>query len=501
MTRSRVRAIFAVSAFASVVLALAVPCPSFTAQASATASPTIKAVGTWSMVSQTRSSGSNTISGDGGVPTHGALSAQPSGTYVGAGNHIAQPNERLINGNLSWYLPDGLYSVQLNACRSIGTQFRWTIANAAGSQNTAWQSMKSCRQLTHLAEGHYMLTLHVRTGPNTASTTVSADVRALLIVALGDSYASGEGNPRNVDAFLNSPTLFSPFTAYWDDEQCHRSVLGAPAQAALALQRDNPHVAVTLVDVSCSGATIDSGLLGPQRAIGQMQSQLEQVRQIVGAHRIDAITVSIGGNDIGFGSILQSCALQSDCPLQKPLTGPLAGSATVQTGVQNALAKLGREFITLNAALRAIAPQAVILPTLYPDITRAANGSPCSYLSIAPADFAWARDAILDPAASGAYSYTTSSGVQVPMPLPHGTLNSQVLATQSLGWVPIVRTWGASGNSVIGHGVCAGDQAWAYGLISFGQMATAAFHPNPAGLSQMAQAITAELATQLRTRA
>jgi len=80
------------------------------------------------------------------------------------------------------------------------------------------------------------------------------------------------------------------------------------------------------------------------------------------------------------------------------------------------------------------------------------------------------------------------------MALSAGTLNSQIAATHgALGWSDIAGTWGASGNSSVGHGVCAGNQAWSFGLISLGPLAAAAFHPNPKGLEVMGKAIASSL--------
>ncbi|MGI9137047.1 MAG: GDSL-type esterase/lipase family protein, partial [Candidatus Nanopelagicales bacterium] len=300
-------------------------------------------------------------------------------------------------------------------------------------------------------------------------------------------------------AYLAQGGLFTAFTPYWDDSSCARSTHSAPARAALELEKSSPHSSVTLIDVSCSGATIGAGVLGPQSRARQAASQVEQARAISAGHRIDAITLSVGGNDIGFGAILQACALQTDCPIQPSSTPPLKGYPTTQAGAQANLATLPAKYAAVNTALATLAPGAPVFPTMYPDITRDADGSPCTYLTMAQSDFAWARSTLLVPDPSSPYAYTTTSGTTVPMALPAGTLNSQIAATQSaLGWSDIAGTWGASGNSSIGHGVCAGDQAWTFGLISLGPLASAAFHPNPKGLSVMGKAIAAALSTRLR---
>ena len=47
---------------------------------------------------------------------------------------------------------------------------------------------------------------------------------------------------------------------------CHRSLYGYQLRTALALAVQNRHVAVTYIPLACTGATIEAGLLGSQRA-------------------------------------------------------------------------------------------------------------------------------------------------------------------------------------------------------------------------------------------
>ena len=451
------------------------------------------AKGTWTMAPQSKdANGDGFIDGDGGVPSSGALSLNPSATMIGAGNHVAQPNERLINGSLSWYLGN-TFTITLNACGSRGDSYAWTVTGAT-TVRTPPKAIKKCSTTVSLPEGVYTFDLAVKSGRATAHRILRGSVRNYVLVSMGDSYASGEGNPRNINAYLEEAGLFTSFTPYWDDAACARSTHSAPARAALELEKSSPHSSVTLIDVSCSGATVGAGILGPQSGARQSASQIEQARAIAAGHRIDAITLSVGGNDIGFGAILQSCATKANCPTQPSSTPPLKGYPSTQAGAQANLAALPAKYAAVNAALTTLAPGAPIFPTMYPDITRAANGAPCSYLTMDASDFAWARATLLVPDPQSPYAYTTTSGTTVPMALPAGTLNSQIAATDgALGWSDIAGTWGASGNSSVGHGVCAGNQAWTFGLISLGPLAAAAFHPNPKGLDVMGKAIAAAL--------
>ena len=484
------------------------------AQASARLASSVRAVGSWSMEPLSKDTNNDgVIDGDGGVPARGALTSQPSATYVGAGNHRAQPNERLINGTTSWYLPTTGFPVRLDACTSTGAQYRWTASqNGSEVTVTPWLSLskKTCATSVNLANGPTTLRLEVKSGASHAVTVLDANPRGLIVVALGDSYASGEGNPRNVQSWLQGSL---PFRPYWDNDPCHRSVLGAPAQAALALEKASPRTSVELIDVTCAGATVNAGVLGAQQAVGQATSQVEQAAAVLGDRTADAIVLQVGGNDVGFSSVLGACVLNTQCPLSRAPFPPLSTYKTLQDGVQAETGKLTAAYARIAACLggsscvladgrRAsgirLTTGATVLPVLYPDLTRNANGAPCTYLTMSQTDFAWARDTMLVPNPGPTYAYPTAQG-PVTLSLAQGTLNAKIAQTGGqLGWAPVTGAWEASGVSPVGHGVCAGTQAWVFGITSLSGFSSASFHPNPTGVAAMGKAIQAALAVAVR---
>lgn len=480
------------------------------------AAPGPTARGEWSMVPQTKDADADgQIDGDGGVPVSGALSTQPAARFKGAGNRIAQPHERLIGGSLSWYLSPRGFPVELDACDSTGAEFRWRISGDQDTRTTKWRplSRRTCSQDLTLPEGRYRLSLEVRSAGRTARMQMKADVRNILVVAMGDSYASGEGNPRNVEAWLRDGPPFSP---YWDDDACNRSVLGAPSLAALALEQSSPRTSVTLVNVTCSGATVARGILGVQTAAAQTATQIEQAAAIIQGEEADVVLLSVGGNDVGFTSVLQACALSGNCPLTKPPSGVLQQYPTVQTGVQARTGQLPADYARIASCLGSdtctlkdgrvvqdlpLAPDATVLPTMYPDITRAQDGEPCEYLTLAPSDFSWARSTILLPEPPRPYPYVTTGGRTVPLPMDAGSLNQVIASTFTLpGWQPVAGTWAASGDTAEGHGVCAGEQAWVFGVTLLAGFGSASFHPNPAGQVAMGRAIARAMSQAIATR-
>ena len=118
----------------------------------------------------------------------------------------------------------------------------------------------------------------------------AATVTDLFIVGMGDSFASGEGNPdvpvrfspeRTTDYGSGSGSKEAPLTGYparigdwqdigdrkfieenarWQDQACHRSLYSHQLRAALQLAIEDPHRAVTFAGFACSGAETTYGL-------------------------------------------------------------------------------------------------------------------------------------------------------------------------------------------------------------------------------------------------
>lgn len=139
--------------------------------------------------------------------------------------------------------------------------------------------------------------------------TESVTPKDWLIAVIGDSYGSGEGNP---DVPRRSGRSSAP--SRWEDKQCHRSANAGAARAAAQIERADARTSVTLLHLSCSGAQIESGLLGPyagarpdDRENDKKQAQVAELQRLLGGRIPDALLISIGGNDIGFSEIIQRC--------------------------------------------------------------------------------------------------------------------------------------------------------------------------------------------------
>ncbi len=117
---------------------------------------------------------------------------------------------------------------------------------------------------------------------------VNVKITDLLIVGMGDSFGSGEGNPdipvrfsreraadygdakkdvslagypaRVGDWSQIGDNKFIEENARWIDQACHRSLYSHQLRAALQLAIEDPHRAVTFVGAACSGAEVTTGL-------------------------------------------------------------------------------------------------------------------------------------------------------------------------------------------------------------------------------------------------
>jgi lysophospholipase L1-like esterase len=214
----------------------------------------------------------------------------------------------------------------------------------------------------------------------TGRTTVT--IRDLLVVGLGDSTASGEGDPD-----------YGITRVRWQDRRCHRSAQGFEAQAASRIEAASPKTSVTFVPLACSGASITTGMLGPYAGIApsggiQLPPQVDAMTTLIGSRQADAVLVSIGINDLGFGHVAFFCvddgvdkktATSVDCWNERYPTA--SSQTTLRDFVRTRAAALPNRFARLDAALDAVGiPAETVYVTEYPNGTRGAGGRTCDPL-------------------------------------------------------------------------------------------------------------------------
>jgi hypothetical protein len=155
------------------------------------------------------------------------------------------------------------------------------------------------------------------------------------VVSLGDSFISGEagrwaGNSNDGgDGIAGTDRAFDPATGTTDphrvygpsyDDGCNRSdsaeVRSAPGQDRR-------------LNLACSGAT-STAILLPEHGGSPFKtepSQAEQLQKAVTGHSVRAVVVSVGGNDLGFESVITSCAGSFLTPFGASPCAPTQGPA------------------------------------------------------------------------------------------------------------------------------------------------------------------------------
>jgi lysophospholipase L1-like esterase len=151
-------------------------------------------------------------------------------------------------------------------------------------------------------------------------------------VVLGDSTAAALGNP--LVAHATAP-----------DRACRRSSDAYAADLAAVNNWD-------VLNLACSGATIQDGILGPQQAGSTtVPAQLAQARQATNAQ---LVIVSIGANDVGWSGLVGLCAAATSC----------ADSASTAY-FQQSLNKFASQYVQLLEQLATLPSHPRVLINLY----------------------------------------------------------------------------------------------------------------------------------------
>ncbi len=209
----------------------------------------------------------------------------------------------------------------------------------------------------------------------------SITIDDIVIAAVGDSFASGEGNPHlegddvrqqlaragrqvlegyveqsfNLDEVIDVTGLagtelpterFTPGfllrlrDAEWLDEPCHRSFISGPVITALTYEATHPHTAVTFISHACSGAKIKHLVnkdQNPSRP-GVDRTQLSRVALDVGAREVDFLLMAIGINELDFKEIVVGCANPvAGCPDEDVIAARLATLPAKYDGLARAI--------------------------------------------------------------------------------------------------------------------------------------------------------------------
>ena len=320
-------------------------------------------------------------------------------------------------------------TVRLTGAIPVGATCAWTFDDGDGPPR---QQTFDCNEPVNLRARYGKPTsasVDVSSGPD-APQRVAAEimVRDIFIAGLGDSIASGEGNPDRAIALSDEGFCFRSYlgaaaaqyyrpsragykggraceapdsltnwqrqSALWFNNACHRSLYSYQTRTALALAVQYPHIAVTYLPLACTGATIADGLFGTQRAreclptknsatcAGTVSAQLAELREAVAAAKkrqpartLDLVLLSIGANDIDFSGLV------ADVIVDNATERTLFRQSGVIGSVQDSRAALARDlpqgFGKLREALKPLVGDlSRVVYVAYANPTLA-DGAPC----------------------------------------------------------------------------------------------------------------------------
>lgn len=376
--------------------------------------------------------------------------------------------------------------VTLDGCASTAppgrtiASYKWTEVQPDGSSIVL--PLGACTETLSFQSGESTtFRLDVVDSAGERSSTVQVvEPRDLVVASLGDSVASGEGNPHE--------SVGPGFPARWQDGPCHRSVDAGPAVAAKRLEDADPHTSVTFVQLACSGAAIvdtpevpgiddptTGGVLdsyiGQEPSAGSLRpSQINQLTALLGTRPVDALMLSVGANDTRFSDVVLACIKTSHCE-----------RTSVRTQFEARAAALPSRYARLASAISAlgVAPSAVHISEYFDPTT-----DELGVVELRCAVLGGAFDLLDDDEARWA-----STGVM-------GALNTAVSAASAAhGWIYV----GGVAAAFAGHGYCSTDP-WVVGIaesqLNQGNI-DGAFHPNGAGQAAYARALYGSLRRSL----
>ena len=260
------------------------------------------------------------------------------------------------------------------------------------------------------------------------------------VVALGDSYMSGEGSGIYYEG-TDDPGPGS------SANQCRRSPQTFPALALTDATFVKETGLEHLLLLACSGARTyevmrqrdqppDAYHVQP----GEPGTQLDQLATILQQNRTRPalVLIAIGGNDAGFGSVGQSCLAPGNCAdLSDPHSPATLFNANLTNNVPT---ELDRLFASISKLLHGVPVVAVPYPQpVDGPHDQGALLPPCDGTLIAPGERAWVYDfirrldaAIEDAAADAHFSYMGN------MQWAFTSQGDQLCGNHPKGWQPAV---------------------------------------------------------------
>jgi lysophospholipase L1-like esterase len=267
------------------------------------------------------------------------------------------------------------------------------------------------------------------TPPGAAGAPVPT--RATAAVSLGDSYISGEAGRwqgNSIDPAGSRDGTDRAFTGLGydvsrvylppsDTNGCHRSDVAEIRSAPLAVDQK--------INLACSGAVTSNIFRASSGGVGQNGElpQADQLATVAGQAKVKLIVLSIGGNDLGFSSIVSAC-------LQAYTTGTAPCRNSQQPALDakfpTAMANVGKAINEVRAVMRNAGYKAssyrFVLQSYPSAIPRASeirvpeidkvDRTSVDGCPVYNTDADWARDSVVNQISDNLKTVAASRGVQ-----------------------------------------------------------------------------------------
>jgi hypothetical protein len=273
----------------------------------------------------------------------------------------------------SSYVNPASWQLDLDGCDSRGgtdangypiriRSYAWLVEPLDGQPGGRIATTTSnCRsQVTLPALGRWHTELAITTAANRVLRSVDDhSFRDVVIVAFGDSYVSGEGNPDKARIFDPDDDEYAP--PEWTDYQCHRSRHSWAMRAARAFE--GPGTTVTFLNYACSGAKANDLVAGSYRGIQPLRGDKRLPAQLVAAREalgnpiaastrpVHGVLMSVGVNDAAFSSVLMDCAAINSGIHIDPIFSDPCNRSGLTRYVRNAIAGLRESYDRLEVGL------------------------------------------------------------------------------------------------------------------------------------------------------
>lgn len=311
--------------------------------------------------------------------------------------------------------------------------------------------MKRPSFIAALVGAALVLSSFVTAAPATASSRISQ---------FGNSQSGNPGQSKGKTP-AKPANLNTGYFAFGDSFAAGTGVPGAQGTCLTSRWAYPQLLSNQVTSLACTGAT--SAHLPAQIAAAQNLSTAT------------VITLTLGGNDIGWTNVLQACLAIG--PTSPACIGASQAAATaIQTQPQRTAASI--------MALRMAAPQAKILVTGYPKLFDPA-GATCTVASNLP------------PVNSSVLAQADALAVGLNQAIAGGVQGATLAGDTNVVFVDVA-------DDFSGHGICRGARAWVNGLLILGVdpvthapiISTMSFHPNLRGELAYATALRPALRTR-----